>query len=331
MVEPQSATSLTVTEHYCTYFDQNFLPRALALHASLLRHAGDFLLEVLCLDDRTHELLRRLQLPRVRLLRLAELEQADPALQAARAGRSWVEYVWTLTSPLILHVLERGDAARVTYLDADLYFYSSPQPVFEEFGDASVMLIPHRFHRIVERATRLNGIFNVGMMTFRRDEHGLQALRWWREQCLAACHADHRDGKFGDQKYLDDWPTRFSGVKIIAHPGANVAPWNVGQYRVVSQEGRVTIDGVPLIFFHFHKLDILGGRWFRIGMRVSRAHRQAIYPSYLQALAEAYAAVRAVEPQFRGGILRVTWGRVWQWVRQRRLIFLRGPRPIPRR
>lgn len=316
-------------EHYCTYFDQNFLPRGLALHASLMRHAGDFVLHVLCLDDRAHSILERLQLPRLRLLRLAELEQADPALSIARTRRSWVEYVWTLTPMLILHVLERAALRRVTYLDADLYFYSSPAPIYEEFGSASIMLIPHRFHRIVERATRLNGIFNVGMMTFCRDDNGLQALRWWREQCLDACHANHRDGKFGDQKYLDDWPARFAGVKVITHRGANVAPWNVGQYRVLRESDGVTIDGVPLIFFHFHKLDILGGRWFRIGMRISRVRRRVIYPPYLKALAEAYAVVNTVIPGFSGGVVAVSLRRVWLWIRHRRLTFMRGQLSIP--
>ena len=33
----------------------------------------------------------------------------------------------------------------LTYLDADLYFYSSPEPIFSEFQGASVLIHEHRY------------------------------------------------------------------------------------------------------------------------------------------------------------------------------------------
>jgi hypothetical protein len=33
----------------------------------------------------------------------------------------------------------------VTYIDADIAFFSDPQPVFDEMGEDSVMIVPHRF------------------------------------------------------------------------------------------------------------------------------------------------------------------------------------------
>ncbi len=46
-------------------------------------------------------------------------------------------------------------------------------------------------------------------MTFKRND-GELVRSWWEERCLEWCYARFEDGKFGDQKYLDDWTSRFN-------------------------------------------------------------------------------------------------------------------------
>jgi hypothetical protein len=69
-----------------------------------------------------------------------------------------------------------------------------------------------------------SGQYCVQFMTFERDG-GEPVRRWWEERCIEWCYARFEDGKFGDQKYLDDWPYRFKGTRprpraAGARPGA---------------------------------------------------------------------------------------------------------------
>ncbi|MCX8125317.1 MAG: glycosyl transferase [Spirochaetes bacterium] len=240
--------------HFCTFFDRNYLIRGLALHASLLRQCQKpFTLWILCFDDETYNILSELNPPNVRLITHYEFEDGDNALIAAKNNRTRIEYYWTCTPSLPLYILRYNpEVDLITYLDADLYFFSDPQPIFDEMGDASILIIEHRYaseHRDLEKKA---GIYNVGWVSFRHDINGQSCLTWWRERCLEWCHKRTEDNRFGDQLYLDDWPQRFKNVAVLQHKGANVAPWNVTSYQVQQTNGLVTIDGYPLIFFHFH-------------------------------------------------------------------------------
>ena len=42
-------------EHFVTLFDAAFLPQGLALHRSLRRHAGDFTLWRVCVDEAAYD------------------------------------------------------------------------------------------------------------------------------------------------------------------------------------------------------------------------------------------------------------------------------------
>lgn len=237
--------------HYCTYFDGRYADRARALIHSLDVYGGDYTLHALCLDAAALDRITRLSHPRVRTIRLEDVEPWDPALSEARANRSKVEFVFTLSPILPLYVFSRfPEIEQLTYLDADLFFFDSPEAVFQEIGPASVAIVPHRFSPQVREKAEF-GIYNVGWITFRRDEHARECLNWWRERCLERCPDHLVDGCYADQKYLDSWPERFNGVHVIQHPGANLGPWNLNRHRLTLAEGGVLVDDRPLIFYHF--------------------------------------------------------------------------------
>jgi hypothetical protein len=297
---------MSPVREFCTLFDSGYLFKAMALYESLERHCERFHLTALCFDEKAEEILRLLSLPHLTILPLDELEHADPQLLEAKADRNRFEYCCTTTPALPLYLLEsRPELAEMTYLDADLYFFSDPEALFEEMGDASVLITPHRFPSYL-RHYELNGIYNVQFMTFRRTEDGLRALRWWHERCLEWCYLRLEDGKFADQKYLDDWPQRFDGVHVLRHKGGGLAPWNLDSFELGEQGGLVTVAGEPLVFFHFHRVRVRddgGYDWRAPGYLCSARACDLVYRPYLEALDDAKRRIWSVDPAFRAGLV----------------------------
>jgi hypothetical protein len=290
---------------FCTLFDGNYLFKAVAMARSLERHAPDHHLTCFCFDADAKRIVDALALPRVTTVALEELEAHDRELLSTKADRTPTEYCWTATPALPLYLFDtRPELEEVTYLDADLLFFTDPEPLFAEMGDASVLITPHRFapeyaHHAV------SGIYNVQFLTFRRDERGMQTLRWWHDRCIEWCYYRLEDGKLGDQKYLDDWPERFRGIHVLAHKGGGLAPWNITQYRLSARRGKVFVDDDELVFFHYHRVGVVEGgrhRWQPPGYFISRRNRALVYAPYERALDDAVASVRALEPGFARGI-----------------------------
>ena len=231
----------------------DYLFRFVALHQSLVRSCVPFRLHAFCFDGRVARILRRIELPSVHVVSLSELEAVDSELASVRRDRTAAEYCQTAKASAILHLLDRDPKiGRVTYLDADLFFFSSPAPIFEEMGDASILITPHHFSPEFQGGL-VWGVYNSGLVGFRRDANGLECLHWWRERCIEWCYLRLEGERGADQKYLEAWPERFGGVHELQHKGGHVGPWNVTQYRLEdgNGDGRLTLDGASLICFHF--------------------------------------------------------------------------------
>jgi hypothetical protein len=281
---------------YCTYFDHHYLSRGLALYHSLQQHEPGARLWVLCMSEACHRILAALKLPGLRPVRLSDFEAADPEVAATRSNRSMIEYYFTCSPAWKLYVLDSEPGAEwVTYLDSDLFFFASPEPIYTEMNDASFGIIPHHFTKRVAYRRRF-GIYNVGWVSARRCDEGIAALRWWRERCIEWCYDFVEGDRFADQRYLDQLPGLFPNVHVIQHLGANLAPWNFADLRVEWRDETVWVEErFPLLFFHFHGVKHVGRYYFN-SHRVFHAPfpevmRQRIYLPYIGALVTAEAEV----------------------------------------
>jgi len=258
--------------NYCTLFDSNYLIRGLAMYQSLKKHSSNFHLYIFAFDLRSYKLLKKLNLISVTIISLYEFE--DKELLEAKKDRTVEEYCWTCTPSVIKYCIENFNLNSCTYLDADLYFFSNPDVLIKEMGNKSILITEHRYSPQYKSGI-INGIYNVQFLTFKNDINGMKALKWWRDSCITWCYRRMEDGKIGDQKYLDDWTSRFKGVHVLQHLGGGVAPWNVQQYKLEEKS-------FELIFYHFHGFKILSND--KVDLSVYRLRKEDIkilYKPYL--------------------------------------------------
>src|SRR3954471_7345137 len=125
--------------YFATYFDSNYVDRALALACSLKRHEPASHLFMLCLDDESFSEISSMRNEGITPVSLWDLEVFDPPLAETKSGRSIVEYYWTCGPAFLLYVLSKyAQVDLLTYLDSDMFFFSSPQPLHDELRDHSV-------------------------------------------------------------------------------------------------------------------------------------------------------------------------------------------------
>lgn len=275
---------------FCTLFDKNYLFKGLTLLRSLERtHPDPFLLWVLCMDDLTYDVLSKMNLKHANLIRFEEFKTEK--LLELKKERAPAEFSWTCTASLCAYMLEKKNVDEITYLDADLYFFSGSQEVFDEIGNSSIAIIEHRFSP-ERKYLEYKGKYNVSWVTFKNDVNGREAAFWWRDKVLEWCYNRYEKGKFGDQLYLNDWETRFQNVHVIQHPNAGIAPWNIFSFG----------NGVP-IFYHFHGLHLLANGLFLTAGNyyIPRHAMKNIYEPYIEELRNIIILVNQYDDSFHFG------------------------------
>ena len=116
------------------------------MYESLNRHCKDFHLYVFAFNDECFSVLKSLYLANMTVISLPEFE--DEELLKVKPTRSRGEYCWTCSSSTILYVLDNYDVDHCTYIDADLYFFASPQILLDEMDESESVLITHTVIRL---------------------------------------------------------------------------------------------------------------------------------------------------------------------------------------
>ena len=237
--------------NFCTLFDSYYLHKGIALYLSLEKVTSDFHLFVMAFDRNSYEKLKSIGFERMTVELLDDFE--TPELKAVKPSRNKAEYCWTAGPSVILHFLIKYGLDKITYLDSDLFFLADPQIIEDEAGVSSVVITEQG---ISEESAERYGRYCVQYLTFKNDEDGLGALRWWRDSCIDWCFQIMEPTRYADQKYLDEFPNRWNNVYVLKNTGAGIAPWNMTKYQY-SDKG-LTYNGHtwPLVFFHMHGVKV---------------------------------------------------------------------------
>ncbi len=278
--------------NYCTLFDARYLAKGLAMYESLVKHSSEpFTLHVLAMDDQTERILTELALPNMHVMTLTGFERAMN-LQEIRERRSWAEYCWGCASNLMEYMLPWMPEDGITYIDSDILFFSDPKVIFDEVGERSIGITPHRFSPAEELRLGKNGKFNVGIVVARNSETGRKCIARWAAQCRDRCSSEVG---CGDQQYLDEWPGLYGEECCqVENLGVNLGPWSLDH---------IDMDAINLVAYHAHEFV---DHKYLTGYALQQVHLDVIYWPYIAALqdsakriidAEKTLADRAVEAE----------------------------------
>lgn len=285
--------------HYATVCREWQLP---VLLQSMRRHCGEFKLHVLAWDYDPHDAPWLgpdvVVTPREAFLRRAAGLWDPEMLPGPR--RSAIDTVATVRWKYFLDVMA-DERAPLTTLDGDLWFWSSPEPMFEEIGDAPMAVCPHgippaslRLPGVVYETHRRYGLYNAGLVYFSQGGAAslgamADATSEWSYTMVRKHPVDGLDD-FGDQGALERIAHRQKGSVLIVHPGVNAAPWNIHQRGSELVDGQVLVGHRPLIVYHYSSLR-LGPRGDVLqvadqGYAVSLEQQRMIYWPYIDAVRE---------------------------------------------
>jgi hypothetical protein len=256
-----------------------------------------------------------LNLEKTTIIPLEKLENQE--LLKVKNSRTKAEYCWTCTSSTISYVLENYNVPDCTYVDADLLFYQSPSILLKELNSThSVLITEHRYSWFAKMyEEKRAGRFCVQFITFTNNVESKIILTRWINQCIDWCFDRFEDSRFGDQKYLDEWPAKYKYIQILNHLGGGVAPWNVGQYKIFEDNSfyfgidRATKKKFDLIFFHFHFVRFLENGYIDLGWNfISRSIKEIIYYPYIMRIVETERMLSEINPEYRTTYYNMTTG-----------------------
>lgn len=280
--------------HFATVFDKKYLFQGLALYESLRKFSKGSLLHVLCLDDETHSILSTLALSGMMPVSMSEV--LSPELVSHRDRTTYAQFCWSCQPIICEYVLDDIHVNEVTYVEADSLFFSSPEPLFSEMDSNSVTVSPHLYHPKFDKS-ETSGLYCTQFNCFKSDRNGRSVLLAWKNLCYQ--YSKEQLFEYPGQKGMDGWPSQYVGVHILKHIGAGVAPWNISKYKFSADQDGKKVDGVPIIFFHFHSYArSIGGDHYLGAYPIRKKVIRGVYAEYVRCLRQAKKTVNEKFPHF---------------------------------
>lgn len=288
-----------------TFFDNNYIPKALATYKSLEKVHDNFNLYGFCFDDLAYNVVKKLNYRNFIPVHYSEFENEE-LLKSKADKEKMYEYYWSCKPYTIKWVMEKTGAKMVTYIDCDFMFFQSPESIFKEGDRTSVLIQPNNFSYDEEKQYLPVGYYCSCWESFKNNKQGRHVLDWWHKKCMEWCFARFEDDKFADQKYLDKWRILFKGVREVTNIGANIAPWNIQKFDLTDKNGKVIINNIwPLIYYHYHsfKMNLVDYSYVVTGdrdnyYRIPEGVSEIIYKPYIELLKTAIIEAKEI-PEYK--------------------------------
>ena len=242
----------------CTIVAKNYLAYARTLVKSLRRFHPDLAVYVLFVDD-TAGLVDGAQED----FEVLGLDVLDLPRRQEFLFRYDVMELSTAVKPYLLRWLFDRGHGKVLYLDPDIWVFRPLHDLFAWLEEADVLLTPHLTGPLGdgkypdERDILLSGTYNLGFIGLARSAQVDGLIAWWADRCEFFCVSDITHGMFVDQRWMDLTPGLVDRVRVVRHPGYDVAYWNLKHRRLAGPPGAPQVNSEPVYFYHWSGFDPL--------------------------------------------------------------------------
>ncbi len=276
-----------------TLFTKEYLVQAKVMIDSYLNTHKQARIHVLALDEAVYNALQIIYGSTIEVTQLQLITDLYDEFTVLQTNRNFAESIFTLKAVWISHLARiQKPGVVVLYADADLYFYSPINQLYEDGW--SVLLSPHYFAKHLNHLMN-SGKFNAGLIAFKSDEDSLRVLASWKKSVIQNCSLSKENGNYADQKYLEGFSEISDKVKIFSNVGVNVGAWRLSKDTEVKKIGNsIFLDTHKVIAFHFHAFRIYRNHFytgiFRYG--VTRPSVFILLWIYLRYINRIEAAIR---------------------------------------
>jgi hypothetical protein len=249
----------------CTIITKNYVAYARTLALSLAEHNPGSTLYVL-LADRLDNYFDPQNEP-FKLIQLEELSN-QKVVEDMCFYYTPFELCCALRGMLHEYMFEKTDAQSWLFIDSDILVCNSLEGILRQLETTSILVCPHctttveiKFVRHHDLTLLQMGVYNAGFLGLRRTSTTREFISWFRERLQLYGFNKPTQTQYVDQLWLNFVPLLFKDVSLLLDPGANLAYWNLYE-RVVEEEehGKITVNGQPLLFFHFSRWNISNPR-----------------------------------------------------------------------
>ena len=266
----------TSVANIITHCDVNYLSRVVALVESIqnLQNGHNFI--VVAHDVETLTILGKQEWQQVEVVRLMDILSLFPDLASTKSDKSAHEFIFAITPFLLKYANEKFYGESVWYVDADIYFFAPFKILEGQTTGFSIMVTAHNFPKRLQHL-EIYGKYNVGIIFVSGDSQSKNTIEWWARKCLEDSSIFSSPEIYGDQKYLDQFPSlnhKFGSFGAIED---SAAPWNVED---------ADLDGI--VSYHFSGFR-QHAKWIQLGLapyigRVPRRIKNEIYKPYYRHL-----------------------------------------------
>ncbi|MDF1769371.1 glycosyltransferase [Maricaulis sp.] len=239
---------------YFTICSQNYLGYALTLGRSL-KYADPDATFFIGLADEWDSSLPRDQ------IEFPVIEARDiglPTFNDMIVRYSIMEFNTAIKARMFGHLFDEHDFDHLVYLDPDIKVVSELTELKALLAEhPSAVLTPHSEAPLDDgkdpddvRILR-TGAYNLGFAAFSNRPDSRAFLSWWEKRMEVDCRVALAEGLFVDQKLMDLAPCYMDDVRILRHPGYNLAYWNLMHRPITRSNNEWQAAGKPLRFCHF--------------------------------------------------------------------------------